>query len=77
MLRAIDDRRELAAATAPSRSWGRTAGILGIVAVLALGGWIANIVKLVGMDFGAITGLLIVRAIGIFIAPLGAVMGFI
>ena len=45
--------------------------------VLALGGWIANIVKLVGMDFGAITGLLIVRAIGIFIAPLGAVMGFI
>ena len=45
--------------------------------VLALGGWVANIVKLVGMDFGAITGLLIVRAIGIFIAPLGAVMGFI
>ena len=44
--------------------------------VLALGGWVANIVKLVGMDFGAITGLLIVRAIGIFIAPLGAVMGF-
>ena len=45
--------------------------------VLGLGGWVANIVKLVGMDFGAITGLLIVRAIGIFIAPLGAVMGFI
>ena len=45
--------------------------------VLALGGWIANIVKLVGMDFGAITGLLIVRAIGIFIAPLGAVMGYL
>ena len=45
--------------------------------VLALGGWVANIVKLVGMDFGAITGLLIVRAIGIFIAPLGAVMGFL
>ena len=48
-----------------------------LIAVLALGGWIANIVKLVGMDFGAITGLLIVRAIGIFITPLGAVMGFI
>ncbi len=40
VLRAIDDRRELAASTAGSRSWGRTAGILGIVAVLALGvGW--------------------------------------
>ena len=45
--------------------------------VLALGGWVANIAKLVGMDFGAITGLLIVRAIGIFIAPLGAVMGYL
>ena len=45
--------------------------------VLTLGGWVANIVKLVGMDFGAITGLLIVRAIGIFIAPLGAVMGYL
>ena len=45
--------------------------------VLGLGGWVANIVKLVGMDFGAITGLLIVRAIGIFIAPLGAVMGYL
>lgn len=40
VLRAIDDRRELAASTSGSRSWGRTAGILGIVAVLALGvGW--------------------------------------
>jgi tetratricopeptide (TPR) repeat protein len=40
VLRAIDDRHELAASTAGGRSWGRTAGILGIVAVLALGvGW--------------------------------------
>jgi len=40
VLRAIDDRRELAAATAPGRSWGRTAGILAVVGVLALGvGW--------------------------------------
>lgn len=51
--------------------------IIVLIAVLALGGWIANIVKLVGMDFGAITGLLIVRVIGISIVPLGAVMGFI
>jgi tetratricopeptide (TPR) repeat protein len=40
VLRAIDDRRELAASTGGGRSWGRTAGILGVVAVLALGvGW--------------------------------------
>ncbi len=45
--------------------------------ILAIGGWVANIVKLIGMDFGAITGLLIVRAVGIFIAPLGAVMGYL
>ena len=48
-----------------------------IVVVLGVGGWIANIVKLVGMNFDHITGLLVVRAIGIFLAPLGAVMGFV
>ena len=45
--------------------------------IAGVGGWITNIVKLVGMDFGGITGMLIVRAIGIFVPPLGAVMGFI
>ena len=40
VLRAIDDRRVLAASTASSRSWGRTAGVLVLVGVLALGvGW--------------------------------------
>jgi len=50
-----------------------------VIALFALAGfgWVANIVKLIGMDFGAITGLLIVRAIGIFIAPPGAVMGYL
>ena len=37
-------------------------------------GWIMNIVHLVNDPF--IGGLPIVRAIGIFIAPLGAVLGF-
>jgi hypothetical protein len=45
--------------------------------VVGFGGWIANIVKLVGMDFAAVTGLMIVRAVGIVVPPLGAVMGFI
>jgi prepilin-type N-terminal cleavage/methylation domain-containing protein len=48
-----------------------------LLVVVGLGGWIANIVKLVGMDFGSISGMLVVRAIGIFVAPLGAVMGFV
>lgn len=50
-----------------------------VVAILVFGGvgWIANVVKLVGMNFDHITGLLIVRAIGIVLVPLGAVMGFI
>jgi hypothetical protein len=51
--------------------------VLVLLTVLGAGGWIANIVKLVGMNFDPITGMLIVRAAGIFIAPLGAVMGFI
>jgi hypothetical protein len=48
-----------------------------VLIVAGVGGWIANVVKLVGMDFGAVTGMLVVRAIGIVIAPLGAVMGFV
>jgi hypothetical protein len=58
---------------------GFTAIELFVVALvlLGVGGWIANIVKLTGMDFGSITGMLIVRAVGIFVAPLGSVMGFL
>lgn len=37
-------------------------------------GWIANLVKLCGMDDA--TGMLVARAIGIVIAPLGSFLGF-
>ena len=40
-------------------------------------GWVWNIVKIVGSDFGQITGLLVMRVIGVFLAPLGAVLGFL
>ena len=40
-------------------------------------GWVWNIVKIVGSDFGTITGLLVIRVIGVFLAPLGAVLGFL
>lgn len=47
-------------------------------AVVAVGawGWVWNILKIVGSDFGAITGMLVIRLIGIFVAPLGSIVGF-
>ena len=45
--------------------------------VLFVVGWVWNIVKMTGMDFAAETAMFIVRAIGIFVAPLGAVLGYL
>lgn len=47
-----------------------------VIIVAFLGGWIANIVKLIGSDFDPITGMVIARIIGVFLAPLGSVLGF-
>lgn len=45
--------------------------------LLAVGGWIANIVKLASMDhLWPLTGLSILRVVGIFLAPIGAILGF-
>jgi hypothetical protein len=44
--------------------------------LVAAGGWVWNIVKLVESDF-VWSGLLIARAVGIIVAPLGAVLGFL
>lgn len=46
------------------------------VAVLGLGGWVANIVKLIGAIGGEISAMFIARCVGVFAAPLGAVLGF-
>ena len=59
-----------------------TAGILAIVVYLALivaicWGWIANIVTLYHSNFNDLTGQLVLRIVGIFVAPLGAIMGFL
>lgn len=45
------------------------------ILVVGFCGWVANIVKLVGAD--VFSGMEIARAIGIFVAPLGAVLGFL
>ena len=45
--------------------------------VAALGGWIANIVKFVGMICdNEVTTMFIARVIGIPVGPLGAVLGY-
>lgn len=44
--------------------------------LVGLGGWIANIVKLVQSDFDPLTGMVVARAIGGFVHPIGAVLGF-
>lgn len=66
------------------RKWqeGWTAGELLIVVwamILLVGalGWVLNIVDLAHMNFAHITGMLVIRAIGIVVAPLGAVMGYV
>jgi hypothetical protein len=39
-------------------------------------GWIWNVVKIVQSGFDVFSGMLIARCIGVFVAPLGAVLGF-
>lgn len=50
---------------------------LAICIIIAAGyGYVQNILKLIHMDVTGITGELLVRAIGIFIAPLGVIAGY-
>jgi hypothetical protein len=58
------------------RGFTSTEAILVVIVLAGIGGWVANIVKFIGMDFQHITGMLVVRGIGIFVPPLGAVLGF-
>lgn len=42
-------------------------------------GWVLNIIKILGMNFDPnnISMLLVLRLIGVIVAPLGAVLGYI
>ena len=44
--------------------------------VAAIGGWVANIVKLIGMVDGSVTTMFVMRVVGIFAAPLGSILGY-
>jgi hypothetical protein len=47
------------------------------VFLVGLCGWISNIFTIAHSDFAHVTGLLVLRVIGVFIPPLGAVLGFV
>lgn len=50
---------------------------LAAVWVAAIGGWIANIVKIFGSAADPLTPFFIIRCIGVFVAPVGAILGFL
>lgn len=52
---------------------------LGVVLLffVGVGGWIANIVKLVAVFGDPITTMAVARLVGIFVAPIGAVLGYL
>lgn len=51
--------------------------LLFTVFILGFAGWIMNIMTIAGSNFNDLTGLLILRVVGIFVAPMGAVLGWI
>ena len=54
------------------------AAIVWLAIVIAAGyGWVMNIITLAHSDFDPITGLLVLRVVGIFVAPLGTILGYI
>ena len=49
-----------------------------LLAVFGVGGWCANIYKIInsGFEIAQWGGLEVMRVVGIFVAPLGAILGF-
>lgn len=47
------------------------------MALMVLGGWILNIIKMFGMLGGDVSAMLIARIVGIILAPLGAILGYL
>lgn len=51
-------------------------GYLAFIGVIVTG-WILNIVAVAHANLSDLTGMLILRIVGIFVAPLGVVLGYI
>jgi hypothetical protein len=47
-----------------------------ILVLIVAGGWATNIVKLTQLGMSD-AGMIVLRAVGIFVAPLGVILGFI
>lgn len=62
-----------------SNQRGFTAPQLLVVMLFLAGvvGWVLNVIAIAGSDFGQITGMLVLRCVGIFVAPLGCVLGYL
>lgn len=50
--------------------------IIAVVVLAGVVGWGWNIVKIVQTCCAVIDGMLILRVVGIFVAPLGAILGY-
>lgn len=47
-----------------------------LLTIAVIGGWIANLIALTHMSFSHLTGELVIRVVGIFLFPVGAVYGY-
>lgn len=45
--------------------------------IAGIAGWVLNIIQIFNANFSAVDGELVLRVIGIFVAPLGAVLGYL
>ena len=52
-------------------------GLLIVVAIAGIVGWISNLVQLFHASFDPLTGMVVLRIIGVFIPPLGSVLGYL
>lgn len=48
-----------------------------LVSIVGLGGWVNNILILVDSTLTSLTIMIVLRIVGIFVFPLGAVLGFV
>jgi hypothetical protein len=61
-----------------SKGFFKVEHMFAIVLLLGVGGYIANIVKVfsIGIAIGQWGGMEVIRVIGVFIPPLGAILGY-
>jgi len=56
---------------------GVAALVMLIFWLAAIGGWVANIVKIFWSAGEPLTAIFIIRCVGVFAAPIGAILGYL